>query len=526
MTKHNLHEQFTEWDAERRPILDRVRECAKRTIPSVMPDPANVGANARLPDNYQSDGARYVSTFAGRLLQGTFPPGVPYAARHLSKDLLDDPAVPVESKQRLLEELAIRNATIVAFIENSPRFYATKYSVMKNLIVCGDVTERMNDDGSITMFRMDNYVTLRDSTGTVLCQVFRENLDIASLTVGELDELGIKESSFRQKRIDKRLVTKYVRNEWNPWSRTWVQLPGIMYDGKMRYFDEQEDRVSAYWTTPFDLTEGENYGRGLCEINFGDIVMVDTGAHAFSNWLELSSWFKMCIDDASDINEDDLSRENGTTMRCKVMAGAVQDMALFKADKLADFTVAEKVTERVSSRLGKAFLSETASVRDSERTTLGEITQTTIQELQNATNGAFATLSAFQQLPMFLRAEHQLVTDRRLKPIPEKLEGKAVRTAPLTGLAALAAQTKFQNVVRVAELAQQLQAEDDIDKSVFLNAAARYMQVDEPGLVKTAEQKKAEMDAIMARQAQARAIDAVGTIAENRAKDQGVTTGG
>ena len=83
---------------------------------------------------------------------------------------------------------------------------------------------------------------------------------------------------------------------------------------------------------------------------------------------------------------------------------------------------------------------------------------------------------------------------------------------------------RIAQVLGHEQLAQQLQAEEDIDKSVFLHAAARYMQVDEPGLVKSAEQKKAEMDALMARQAQARAIDAVGTIAENRAKNQGVTS--
>jgi hypothetical protein len=121
---------------------------------------------------------------------------------------------------------------------------------------------------------------------------------------------------------------------------------------------------------------------------------------------------------------------------------------------------------------------------------------------------------------MFLRAEAQLVSDRKIKPIPRKMEGRAVKTVPLTGLAALAAQTKFQNIMRIAELAERLQATEDIDKGVFLNAAVRYFQVDEPGLVLSAEKKRAMMDEAMARQAQARAIDAAGTIAENAAANQ------
>lgn len=526
MSDNDLQQQFAALDGERTNLLRKVRECARLTIPQLMPDPAR---NARqstnsdrtfTPDNYQGDCQRFVTGFAGRLLEGVFPPGVPYAARKLSPEILDDPTVPAEWKITLLEELALRNMIIISMVESSPWFYARKFNVFKNLLVCGECAERMNDDYSITLFKLDNYVTLRDSTGTVLSQIFRERLDLASLEPMELELIGMSPERLRSLRASQRVVTKYTRNEWNPWSKTWVQTPGIMWDNKCHYLPQQEDRVSAFWTTPWDLTEGENYAIGLCELNFGDITTIDTLAHGALNFADITSWMRIGIDEASDIDENELLDENGRIIRCRVDGGAIQNVAMMQANKMGDWSVFKSIQDAVTQKLGRAFLSETAAVRDSERTTLGEITATTIRELQNATNGAFATIATHQQMPMFLRAEAQLVSDRKIKPIPRKMEGRAVKTVPLTGLAALAAQTKFQNIMRIAELAERLQATEDIDKGVFLNAAVRYFQVDEPGLVLSAEKKRAMMDEAMARQAQARAIDAAGTIAENAAANQ------
>lgn len=536
MSTENLEQQFVALDAERSTLLQRVRECAKRTIPQLMPDPARQvrtktsSERTIKPDNYQGDCQRFVTGFAGRLLEGVFPPGVPYAARKLSPEILDDPEIPSEWKTQLIEALTLRNMIIVSMIEASPLFYARKYNVFKHLLVCGECAERMNDDYSITLFRLDNYVTLRDSTGTILSQIFREKLDLASLEPGELELIGMTPEKLRGMNAAQRMVTKYTRNEWNPWSKTWVQLRGIMHENKCHYLPEQEDRVSAFWTTPWDLTEGENYAIGLCELNYGDILTIDTLALGTMNFADVTSWMRIGVDESSDLDENELLDENGRIIRCRVDGGQIQNLAMLQANKVGDWSVFKDIKEDTINKLGRSFLSETSSVRDSERTTLGEITATTIRELQNATNGAFATIATHQQLPMFLRAEAQLVSDRLIKPIPKKLEGRAVKSVALTGLAALASQTKFQNVMRIAELAERLQATENLDKDVVLNAAVRYFQVDEPGLVLSAEKKRAMMDEAMARQAQARAIDAAGTIAENAAaqqqQPQGVTASG
>lgn len=82
MSTKDLQQQFMALDKERETLLQRVRECARRTIPQLMPDQtrsARKASNQRTiaPDNYQSDCQRFVTGFAGRLLEGVFPPGVP-----------------------------------------------------------------------------------------------------------------------------------------------------------------------------------------------------------------------------------------------------------------------------------------------------------------------------------------------------------------------------------------------------------------------------------------------------------------
>ena len=58
---------YKELEARRQPFLDRARDCAKLTIPSVLP-PQSHGRHSKLPTPYQSLGARGINNLSSKLL--------------------------------------------------------------------------------------------------------------------------------------------------------------------------------------------------------------------------------------------------------------------------------------------------------------------------------------------------------------------------------------------------------------------------------------------------------------------------
>ena len=64
--------RFSELDMRRRSKLDRARECALLTIPSLMP-PENWSEEYELPQPYSSVGSRGVTALASRMLSALIP---------------------------------------------------------------------------------------------------------------------------------------------------------------------------------------------------------------------------------------------------------------------------------------------------------------------------------------------------------------------------------------------------------------------------------------------------------------------
>ena len=70
-------EQYENLAATRDSYLDRARECAKVTIPSLIPDTGH-NSYARFPTPYQGVGARGVNNLASKLLLLLLPPNSPF----------------------------------------------------------------------------------------------------------------------------------------------------------------------------------------------------------------------------------------------------------------------------------------------------------------------------------------------------------------------------------------------------------------------------------------------------------------
>ena len=75
--KTSVHSQYNKLELNREVYLERARDCAKLTIPTLFPDKSNNEATEyRQP--YQSVGARGVMNLASKLMLALFPPHAPF----------------------------------------------------------------------------------------------------------------------------------------------------------------------------------------------------------------------------------------------------------------------------------------------------------------------------------------------------------------------------------------------------------------------------------------------------------------
>jgi len=531
MTTKSVSGQFADLDAKRKRHLERGRRCAANSIPSILPEPDQTDGGD-IPDNHQSDCARWVSGLAGTLLQSTFPPGAPFASQQLAPSLDRDESISDEVKQTIKDRLFLQDIAIQAALESGGTvqknelvagFHDAQRHAFEQILVCGDVCQELTDDFRVKNYRLDNYGVLRDSTGRLLQLITRQEIDPGSFDEDELKKAELTQEKVMEKSVSERLVKVYDRMEWHPFSELWVTVREATIDGKAVVINEFEDKVPAKWSVPYRLTSGNHYGDGLCGLNFGDIIKLDFLCNKLSDHADLASWFHLFIDPSSDLTEDDMLSTNGRVSYGRVENGEAADVALFKADKVSDFTITKQVRDDVREALGRAFLSSTGSVRDSERTTQYEVAATTIQELNNGTGGVYASIATNMQANLFARARFEAVRQKIIRPIPSKLIGRAVQTVPLTGLAALAAQARFQSILSFADLIQKLgpRYSARLDEGILTRVAARYFLVNEPGLIKTDAQVKADLEAaIQAQNRQAagqQAVTTLGNIAEQQA---------
>ena len=68
---------YTKCEVDRTPVLERARQAARLTLPTLIPD-EGAGESTRFVTPYQSVGARGVNSLANALLTSLLPPNAPF----------------------------------------------------------------------------------------------------------------------------------------------------------------------------------------------------------------------------------------------------------------------------------------------------------------------------------------------------------------------------------------------------------------------------------------------------------------
>ncbi len=511
--------------SEAKGILDRARLCAAMVKPWILPDESQQ-PDAALPENYQSVGSRGLTNVEGKSLLAIFPP-FPWFGHELAPEIEYGGIYDEATLQEMKRHLWLQDMALTSLLESANHqggghrqrrgFRTRKRMALSQVLITGDVLEYLDSDYRLMVFRRDQYITKRDSAGDVLYHITRQKLDPLGLEEGQISAAKLDRAKLEQKDASERMIDFYTRVQWQPWTRTWI----IHQELNDQIVNESEETISPYFSTPFELVSGENYGRGLVELNIGDLRSLNELEERRLDMLGLASKGLIARDYNSMVREEDLEKQSGSSFLARVQGGQVQDVAMISFSQQREYGMINHGIDAKTSQLAKAFLIESELQPDRDRVTRYQV-QRLAQELEDSLGGLYASIAEDQQLPLVQRARHQAERDNLLPILPKD----AVRLQVLTGLNAIKRQMQGDQVMQLAQVVSQLgqQALRKIDMNVLIDVMYRYNGVHEPGLIRSTADLQREDQQVLAQQAKAaatgQAIQSAGRIAETAAANQ------
>lgn len=543
MKKATLASQFDREIGEMSTILDRARDCALLSKPWLLPEEGH-GEDDEFRNNYQSVGSNGLTVFTGKLMDLIFPAGRPFFMLDVSPRVRYAAGADENMLRGQLEALFLRELTMMAVLESgnpdrkkrgsrrdsfrkkrrSKRvsFRTKQYQALLQCVGTGDVLQQLTDDYRIKVLRRDQWTCRRDSSGDVLHHILKEKVDILGIETEQHDNASIREmvnlsEIDEESEHDDRMVDMVTRNKYHHASGRWV----VEQEINGHVFNTSEEEVSAYWSTPYELVSPEHHGRGLIENNLGDLKGLDNLELNLLNIMGLAGKGHPVLDAGSEMTPDDLRKPSGTVLVGRVQSGNVMDAGMLTFDMAREYTILESGIGRKEKNLGRAMLTEIEAMPTGDRVTATQIVRIA-REIELATGGVVSSVADDMQIPLLLRLEYQMEKDKLIAP----LNREAYEVVSITGVNAMRQGEKGQNVLNFAQIAAQMpeDAQRRIEWSVLVDVLARYMNIHEPGLIKTREQVEEEMaqdlQQAIAQQAASRGVDVLGNVAEQQMTQQ------
>lgn len=409
-------------NSQRSGVLDRARQCAELTIPAMMP-PEGSDENTNLPTPYQSLGARGVNNLASKMLLALMPPSTPFFRLKVDPEVLAELGASKESAEEAMRRIENRGMSRM----ESGNHRVMLHTAIKHMIVTGNALVHMPEDGGSRMYRLNQYVVVRDPQGNVTEAIIKEGVHPSTLPEDVRAACQVKDDADATK--SDKACDVY----------TTIQLEG----GKHVYWQEINDIEvpgsrgrSAADETPFiflrwQAVENEDYGRGLVEEYLGDLRSLEGLSKAIVGFSAVAAKIVFLLKPNSTTDEDALvDAETGD-----LVEGKLDDIGVLQLDKYADFRVAKGVIDDLILRLSHAFLLQSGTVRHAERVTAEEI-RAQAQELEDVLGGVYTVQAQELQLPVVRRLIAQMKAGGQFPTLP-KIARKAITPVIITGFEAL-----------------------------------------------------------------------------------------
>lgn len=430
---------------DREPFLITARQCSALTIPSLIP-PDGHNAASPLPQPYQGLGSRGVLSLSARLTTAFLPPGgsvmrLSVPAEVLAKNGAD--AVPPE-----IENMLARTETIIHG-EIERKAWRTQFNTSnQHLLVAGNVLAHLQRNNKIRLYRLDQYVVIRDPAGTPVEIIIREEFLPVSLPK-RLQALITPATSQSAATNSKVALYTWARRVDDRWLVHQELEENEVPDSKGTY---KLDRF-PFLPLRYSHVLGESYGRGKIEEHYADLKTLDDLTKSIIEGSAMASRMIPLIRPNASGGAI-LAKRLSEARNGDPVVGHPDDVNLLTFPSTAGLQFTAQVRDTIASEVGAAFLLNSAMRRDAERVTAYEL-RTMIEELEGTLGGIYSTLTAEKMKPLIDRL---IVNMQDNKQLPDWPQG-SVDPQVLTGLDALGRERDVQRVVTAAQLIAQLPEE-------------------------------------------------------------------
>ena len=466
-----LKERYEQLRFRREAFLDRARECAALTIPSLLP-PAGFASTQRLPQPYQGFGARGVVALASRLLVALLPTGQPFFSLEVPQELLLQQGI-LETPPDVEKGLLQAQNLIVSEIERRSWRKPT-HQTMELLVATGNALERYMPDNSIRVYRLDQYVVVRDLSGKLVELIVQENVSPTSLP--ERARALLPERSFKDPHNNVELFTgaKRVKDGWR-----------IVQELNGKVVPKSEGLVEELPFNPlrWSVVPGEDYGRGKVEEHLPDLRYLDHLSKSMIDGAALATRHVTMV--RPNATGGNLRRRFAEANNGDVIVGNPEDVELKQFTNANGLQVAQVEVGRIVQELSSAFLLSSSMVRDAERVTATEV-RMIAEELEGVLGGVYSHLSEDMMKARIRFLMGQMAAQGKL---PEVV--KMVEPVVTVGLEALEREKDVMRVQTVMQMVQAMPPEvlDYIDIPALLKTAMLGLNL--PAHVRTEQEAAA-----------------------------------
>jgi hypothetical protein len=476
-------ERFTSADSKRDQVLQRARDCADLTIPALMP-PEGADENTSLPTPYQSLGSRGVNNLTSKLRLALFPPGNPFFRFKIDDETMAALGATNAKAAQQVEKVMMKMEQLALDELEQGSDSVTLHAAIKQLVTVGNVLLHFPRDDNSRIFRLTNYVVLRDASGNWYEIVAKEVLNRITIKPEVLAAVG--EGPDKKDEEDLVLYT-HVQREGN--KAMWYQeineniVPGS--EGSSKYDD------CPYIPLRWAALDNENYGRGHVEEYLGDLRSLEDLSKALVQFSAAAA--KVIFLDRPNSTTDLEAIQQAESG--EFVEGNIEDIGVLQLQKYADFQVAKSQIDDLSLRLSHAFLLTTGTVRQAERVTAEEI-RMQAQELEDVLGGVYTVLAAEMQRKVVNRLVARLKAKNLFPQMPEG----AVTPVLVTGLEALGRGHELNKWRAFFSDGVSLFGEGFLagfDPAAVAQLFATHHNLDIEGIQKTPEQMAQEQQAAM-----------------------------
>jgi hypothetical protein len=516
-TNHTCSGKYAKFDTNRKPFLDRARECAELTIPSLLPKDGHSNSS-RLPTPWQGIGARGVNNLASKLLLALLPPNAPFFRLAIDDFTLEKLTKQEGMRAKVEEGLNRIERSVMNEIESNA-IRVGGFEALKQLLVTGNVLVYLPKEGGVRVFRLDRYVVKRDPMGNVLEIIVKESVSRATLPAEMRDFLFQSDTESKSEGetaandYDNVDMYTHIYREGNKW-QVYQEIKGTKVPGTEGSYPLDK---SPWIPVRFTKIDGEDYGRGYVEEYLGDLKSLEGLSQAIVEGSAAASKVLFMVNPNGVTDMAQLAEaDNGAFVE-----GTQTDVSTLQLEKFNDFRVALETVNTINERLSFAFLLNSAVQRSGERVTAEEI-RYMANELESALGGIYSILSQEFQLPLVKRIMFSMERAKKLPTLPDG----TVEPVIVTGLEALGRGNDLTRLDQFISVVQQVpDAASMINWGDYLTRRGTALGIDMKGLVKSAEQVQMEQQQAqqmaMMQQGMNPAINAGGKIIQERMKQDG-----